>query len=202
MLTKFLNKTLYEILGVPPEASKEAIESAFQDMCRIYHPNSKYFQGIADDETTREHQQIYELICNAYNTLINDDARIAYDNKIFLDEHKNLFPGAFPQVELQQSGASIPAPRGPRMGDAAQGQVLVRLTPAGPRQLSPKEMRARQRKEKADEAWAANFPSMSQIIYQEQRSVWRTAAITLLGAVAGAAGGIIVYKLFAQLLEL
>ncbi len=201
MLTKFENKTLYEILGVSPEASKLEIDSAYQDLCRIYHPDSNFYHGIADDAPNEKHAEIYELIKQAYHTLINDDSRVAYDNKIFLEEHKNLFPRGFPDVELQQSSASTPAPRGVKIGESLTKPILVKRNQTGPRPLSPRETKAKKRKEQADVAWAQNFPSMSQIIFSEQHSLWRTIAITLLGGIAGAAGGVVIYKVIEQFLK-
>jgi DnaJ-class molecular chaperone len=61
----------YQILGIPPSASPEALKRAYRDLVRRYHPDLN-----ADDELSREH---FRAIQDAYDVLSDPERRRAYD---------------------------------------------------------------------------------------------------------------------------
>lgn len=66
-----MSRDYYEILGVPKDADKKQIKSAFKRLARQYHPD------VAEDKTQAE--QKFGEINEAYSCLIDDDARAHYD---------------------------------------------------------------------------------------------------------------------------
>ncbi len=69
-------KTLYEILEVSETASKEIIEKAYKVLAKKYHPD---LQPIEQKE---EAEKIMKQINEAYNVLIDETKRKAYDAKL------------------------------------------------------------------------------------------------------------------------
>jgi molecular chaperone DnaJ len=72
-------KTYYELLGVTRDASELEIRVAYDDLRRIYDPESRFFADIIDEPITPEQIQIFERITTAYRTLLEPPARAAYD---------------------------------------------------------------------------------------------------------------------------
>ncbi len=65
-------KTLYEILGVPEDASEEEIKSAFKKLAKMYHPD------VAEmDEKAAE--EIFKEVAAAYDVLSSEAKRATYD---------------------------------------------------------------------------------------------------------------------------
>ncbi len=69
-------KTLYEILEVSETASKEIIEKAYKVLAKKYHPD---LQPIEQKE---EAEKIMKQINEAYNVLIDETKRKAYDTQL------------------------------------------------------------------------------------------------------------------------
>lgn len=69
-------RTLYEILGVSPQASTDQIRAAFRKLARERHPDR--FQGSARAAAERTFQEITE----AYNVLSDLSQRSRYDKQI------------------------------------------------------------------------------------------------------------------------
>src|SRR4030042_5617829 len=65
------NKNLYEILNVSPTASTEEIKSSFRKLAQIHHPDK--------NNNSSESQVNFQIIYNAYNTLISMEKREEYD---------------------------------------------------------------------------------------------------------------------------
>lgn len=72
----------YEVLNVPPDASVEQIKESYKEIARIYHPDSNFYSDIISIPLSAEEQEIFKLITSAYNTLINNEKRAAYDELI------------------------------------------------------------------------------------------------------------------------
>lgn len=66
-------KNYYEILGVKKDASTEEIKKAYRKLARKYHPDV----NPGDKEAEEKFKQINE----AYNNLIDESKRKAYDEK-------------------------------------------------------------------------------------------------------------------------
>jgi len=75
-------KNFYELLGISPDATTLEIQIAYSDLSRIYDPESRFFADIIDDPITDEQREIFEHITRAYNTLLDDDSRKAYDQSL------------------------------------------------------------------------------------------------------------------------
>src|SRR5262245_40132513 len=70
-------KTLYELLGVRPDADAKALKSAFRDAAKAHHPDLN--PGDPDAQTR------FTQILNAYGILRNAEQRGAYDGLLALD---------------------------------------------------------------------------------------------------------------------
>ncbi len=65
------NKNLYEILNTDPEATIEEIKKAFRKLALIYHPDK--------NSNSPESRVNFQIINNAYTTLISSEKRNEYD---------------------------------------------------------------------------------------------------------------------------
>lgn len=77
-------KSYYEILGVPFNASVEEIKEAYRGIARAFHPDSNFYDEIIQDKDKKgvPDQEAFKKITEAYNTLINEERRKEYD-KLF-----------------------------------------------------------------------------------------------------------------------
>lgn len=66
-----MSRDYYEVLGVPRDADKSQIKSAFKKMARQYHPD------VAEDK--KEAEQKFGEINEAYSVLSDDEKRAFYD---------------------------------------------------------------------------------------------------------------------------
>lgn len=83
------SKTYYELLGVPPEASKEEIKAAYKEIARIFHPDSHFYDdiltsagmggGTVTNSKVHTDDETFKQITAAYNILTNDTERARYD---------------------------------------------------------------------------------------------------------------------------
>jgi molecular chaperone DnaJ len=69
-------KTLYECLGITPQASQKAIQQSFFRLARKFDPNNP---ANRDSAATREQ---YLAVQDAYRTLSDSDARANYDRSL------------------------------------------------------------------------------------------------------------------------
>lgn len=84
----------YALLGVPPDASIEAIRSAYRNGARGCHPD---VLARANDELRRTGARRFALITEAWETLGNPQHRAAYDALL----------NSFPEELRSKSGAAI-----------------------------------------------------------------------------------------------
>ena len=63
----------YELLGVPPGASKEEIKSAYRSLARRLHPDVYKHVGVDDDHPWPPVQRSYALLTDASKRLVYDD---------------------------------------------------------------------------------------------------------------------------------
>ena len=66
-----MSQTLYEILGVPPSASSDAIRKAYRKLARRHHPD------VNPGDTTAENA--FKRVSAAYEVLSDEKKRAAYD---------------------------------------------------------------------------------------------------------------------------
>ncbi|MBN1698836.1 MAG: DnaJ domain-containing protein [Spirochaetales bacterium] len=64
-------KTLYEILGLTPQAGTDAIKKSFRALALLHHPDK-------NDNSTAS-QVLFRVINDAYTTLVSAERRAAYD---------------------------------------------------------------------------------------------------------------------------
>ncbi|MBI2059158.1 MAG: DnaJ domain-containing protein [Nitrospirae bacterium] len=76
LLGEYNDKTFYEVLGVSPQAGREAVKEAYFAMAGQYHPDRFTGQG---DDTRKMAEQVFSHINTAYSTLSDDATRQAYD---------------------------------------------------------------------------------------------------------------------------
>src|SRR5262245_32226870 len=66
--------TLYHILGLSQDASREQVKAAFRTLARRFHPDVNVRNDTAE--------QRFKEVNQAYVTLANPDARAAYDRAL------------------------------------------------------------------------------------------------------------------------
>lgn len=69
--------TLYELLGVPPQATHDEIKEAFYDLSRTWHPDRFFRRDLGDLEEHAE--EVFVAITEAWRTLGNEASRYSYD---------------------------------------------------------------------------------------------------------------------------
>lgn len=72
-------KNYYEIFGIAPNASPAEIKKAYQELARLYHPDSNFYTEIVEDTLTGEHLQKFQEITSIYSVLIHPQKRAEYD---------------------------------------------------------------------------------------------------------------------------
>jgi len=69
-----LAKNYYEILGVDQKCSNKEIRLAYLTLCKQYHPDLN-----RNEDKTQSNKNKFQDINQAYNCLIKDNERLAYD---------------------------------------------------------------------------------------------------------------------------
>ena len=87
-----IRQSLYEVLGVDPEASDDEVRAAYKTLARKYHPDLN--QGNAQAE------MMFKAVGRAYEVLGNVAKRAQYDETI----HR--------ESEQSQRGTALPKKRG------------------------------------------------------------------------------------------
>jgi len=75
------SKNHYELLGVSPEATRAKIRERYREIARVYHPDSNFYDEIIEDATGFDQMQMFKIITEAYNTLMDEKSRAEYDQK-------------------------------------------------------------------------------------------------------------------------
>lgn len=92
--TRLKSKTLYEVLGVMPDASTDEIRTQYKELARLYHPDSNFYSDIVDTSLSSEQIELFKVITAAYQTLIDPNKRATYDSAI-----RPLIDGNIPNWE-------------------------------------------------------------------------------------------------------
>lgn len=71
--------TLYDVLGVPPDASPEALRLAYYRKVRQYHPDTRQGASTGQGDTSLDDAGRVREIIEAYRVLRDPIARAAYD---------------------------------------------------------------------------------------------------------------------------
>ena len=100
----------YTLLGVPSEASIDAIKAAFRAFARRFHPDR--FAG--DEQRVAEASRVYRRATEAYRVLSHPDQRRSYD-ELLRQGHLRLQPQAVrpssrPRMAPGQTMSSVPPP--------------------------------------------------------------------------------------------
>jgi DnaJ-class molecular chaperone len=90
-----VKRDYYEVLGVPPDADKQAIERAFHDLARECHPD------VTDDHEADER---FRELTEAYSVLASPEVRDIYDSR----GHRGR---GDPEFEEALADAGLEAPR-------------------------------------------------------------------------------------------
>ncbi len=69
----------YEILGVPPDATADAIQEAYHELARKYHPD-RFSSDSRRDSLREKAESLFTFVTGAYTILADAAARAAYDD--------------------------------------------------------------------------------------------------------------------------
>ena len=199
MLKRFENKNYYQILGVSPDATREEISKVYRDLCRIYHPDSNYYDDLINDPPKPEHIEIFNIITLAYNTLSDVDTRARYNSTIRSEVAQTI------QTDANLYAYTAPMSGVGRRGDIAEDEkakakllkIQVKSTSASYR--SSKAKRKSASRQRFEEEWTQSIPSVSQIIHFENKLGPRAIIMAIFGAAVGASLGGVVYYLMQSL---
>jgi DnaJ-class molecular chaperone len=100
-------KTLYDVLGISPYATRQEIKSQFYKLSMLYHPDT-----AVDVNSTWRHDKFVQ-ISNAYSILSNDLKRRAYDQEqqlkpIHKERNWRYYPGTRHSTTEQSSWPNDP----------------------------------------------------------------------------------------------
>jgi flagellar biosynthesis protein FlhG len=110
----------YEVLGVPRNASREEIRSAFEISRHTFQENSLATYSLFSDA---ENQKILELIAKAYETLYNPETRRQYDAQL------EALAGGDPAPREQRPAPQAEAAARP-VAEARPARAAAAVTPA------------------------------------------------------------------------
>lgn len=118
-------RTLYEILGVPPNSSKQEIKSQFYRLSMLYHPDRATVPAPAqpprDADSASWRQEKFVQINDAYQILSDDAKRREYDRE-------NGFIGGVERRGAPQRPAWRAAAGGRAVGVEAEAEAEVEET--------------------------------------------------------------------------
>ncbi len=72
----------YQILGIARNSTAEEIKSAYHDIARVLHPDSKFYHEIIEYTPNADQVDLFKAVTQAYNTLINPQKRAEYDRTL------------------------------------------------------------------------------------------------------------------------
>ena len=113
--------TLYEVLGVAPDADRDAIQKAFYDLSRQWHPDRFFRKELGDYE---EHlEAVFVAITEAWRTLGSEAGRYTYDleNRSRIEDRHQARRAA-PPAPASSSLPSAPASARPRARPPARAR--------------------------------------------------------------------------------
>ncbi len=181
---RFENKNYYEILGINQDATRDEIAKTYRDLCRIYHPDSNYYADIIDDPPNEEHMAIFRMITDAYNVLIDEEARAKYNDELFYKSHRRLT-----QVTAVNFDTSHPSLKGVSKTGREQVLKVAPLFAQGTPESHSLRLKA------VEKDWAENVPSISQIMRAQSRAPSKALGPILGGVIFGLIVGIIAISL-------
>src|SRR3990172_5602489 len=71
------SQNFYELLGLDSEASLAEVESAYQKLAKLYHPDQQFREGM--EELSGELEELFNKVTEAYQILSDDSRRWEYD---------------------------------------------------------------------------------------------------------------------------
>lgn len=114
-------KNFYEILEINENASQEIVEKAYKVLVKKYHPDLQ-----TDLEQKHQCEIKIKEINEAYETLSNNELRLAYDEKLKQEQYEKLRSAVQYQVDKQQAQKVQPQATNinPNMNISNQNQQL------------------------------------------------------------------------------
>lgn len=94
-MQQYESMNYYELLGVAQSASPEEIRLAYQEMARVYHPDSSFYDEIVVSRASDESRRLFQMITTAYSTLVDEEKRRFYDRTL-KQEHERRLSGVHP----------------------------------------------------------------------------------------------------------
>lgn len=83
-----MRRNYYKVLGIPKSSTQKEIKKAFRSLAKKYHPDS------AIDITSKQAEEAFKEINEAYSTLSNSNKRRIYDYGGF-NVNRNNFNSGF-----------------------------------------------------------------------------------------------------------
>lgn len=81
-MDKVEEKNYYELLRVERNATVEEIKDAYHEIAKVYHPDSNFYAEIIPEHSPSDGVDMFKLITDAYNTLVNTERRAKYDETL------------------------------------------------------------------------------------------------------------------------
>lgn len=137
----------YALLGVPRDAEKEAIRTAYFTLSKVFHPDTAYGRNLGSFKAKME--RVFRELTEAYETLGRKKKRQAYDEYLGLKHTTRAAEEAMEEATVQaqsiERGAAEPSPAaspsappsGPRPPpDAVRRQLFAQRIAAATRRSS------------------------------------------------------------------
>ena len=125
-LEKFTTQSYYELLGLKLDASKEDIKRAYRDISRIYDPSSNFYADLIQDPPKPRDIEIFKLVTQAYETLVDEDKRRSYDSSLNKDfASAAAYAKASIGSNQNETGTSAPIKTKPEHSKFFLGKMLL-----------------------------------------------------------------------------
>ncbi len=95
---EFKRRNYYQRLGLPRTATVAEVKEAYREIARVYHPDSHFFEDLIEYQLTEDDIAVFQMVTAAYDTLIREEKRSAYDRSLPPDKGEESCEAPKPTV--------------------------------------------------------------------------------------------------------